>query len=506
MKEAQSLQPLRGLVPALIPEAERLAELRSVAIMDTSPEVAFDDLLGLASQICGVSKGAITFVDESRVFQKAVIGLTASDVPRNISFCDHTIRQEGALVVEDVRLDPRFRDNLLLRSAGIRFYAGVPLSITAGAHLGALCVMADEPRELTELQEQNLHMLARQIGLLLNLRSGKNLAERLMKQLTLEQTLFTTLFDNTPVESCLKDPSGHIVLYNQAFAKRFGITSDQWIGKSSYDLWPQPVADRIAADEKQIRLTGTAKTTYVAIPAGDSTTHWRSTKVPCLDIDEKQMLLCFSVDVTEEVVKQHELERAKTELQKASLQMQALLNKDDLTGLNNRRSFEASCLAALLALRDRGTRFAVVAIEVGALALRNRMYGPSQVDDMLRSVAQSLREQSSSSEVAARIAGGSFRVLLNDASSSSASVLAHRIETNLFGVTWEGRIISPAITYSLFSDSEMNAAELFATPTKLLRGTRNAKKNPLPRRQTKFQVAGVNAENDQADVITSLSI
>ncbi|MFY8044168.1 MAG: PAS domain-containing protein, partial [Rhodoferax sp.] len=59
--------------------------------------------------------------------------------------------------VEDALQDPRFAGNPLVQGApDIRFYAGAPIVLTNGAHVGTLCVIDREPRKLTDLQKNVL--------------------------------------------------------------------------------------------------------------------------------------------------------------------------------------------------------------------------------------------------------------------------------------------------------------------------------------------------------------
>jgi hypothetical protein len=56
-------------------EAERLAALEQLAILDTEPEKEFDRLVQLATTICQVPIGAITFIDSQRQWFKSRVGL-----------------------------------------------------------------------------------------------------------------------------------------------------------------------------------------------------------------------------------------------------------------------------------------------------------------------------------------------------------------------------------------------------------------------------------------------
>ena len=72
-------------------EASRLAELRSLHILDTLPEPMYDDIVQLASQICGAPIALVSFVDEDRQWFKARLGLASAQTHRDLAFCAHAI-------------------------------------------------------------------------------------------------------------------------------------------------------------------------------------------------------------------------------------------------------------------------------------------------------------------------------------------------------------------------------------------------------------------------------
>jgi GAF domain-containing protein len=129
-------------------EAERLAALVGVAVLDTPPEPEFDALVRQAADRFGVPISLVSLVDADRQWFKAATGLPpGAETPRALAFCDHAIRDEAVLVVPDAAADPRFAENPLVTGApNIRFYAGAPLTLPAGARLGTLCVIDTVPR------------------------------------------------------------------------------------------------------------------------------------------------------------------------------------------------------------------------------------------------------------------------------------------------------------------------------------------------------------------------
>ena len=157
--------------PLPVNEIDRLAALYGLGILDTEPEKDFDDIVALASAVCGVPMSLVSLIDTDRQWFKARLGTDLTETSRDLSFCAHAILGKDLLVVPDARQDARFADNPAVTSAGgVRFYAGAPLVTTDGYALGTLCVVDSEPRRLDVERLQALRALARQVTSQLELR------------------------------------------------------------------------------------------------------------------------------------------------------------------------------------------------------------------------------------------------------------------------------------------------------------------------------------------------
>ena len=145
-------------------EAECLSALLRYDVLDTDPELAFDDITLLASQICGTEIAMISLVDSDRQWFKSKVGTTMSETSRDIAFCAHGILQPEVFIVEDARADNRFAANpLVIGGPKIRFYAGARLTTSDGHALGMLCVNSPVARTLSPEQSSGLQALSRQV-------------------------------------------------------------------------------------------------------------------------------------------------------------------------------------------------------------------------------------------------------------------------------------------------------------------------------------------------------
>ncbi|MDY7523157.1 GAF domain-containing protein [Sphingomonas sp. 10B4] len=111
-------------------------------MLDTAVEEPFEKIVTLVRTVLAVPMATVTLVDRDRQWFKAKRGLEATETPRSISFCTHTIAQREPLIVEDARSDQRFADSPLVNGPPyIRSYAGIPLRTPEGYNVGALCAM-----------------------------------------------------------------------------------------------------------------------------------------------------------------------------------------------------------------------------------------------------------------------------------------------------------------------------------------------------------------------------
>lgn len=148
------------------------------------------------------------------------------------------------------------------------------------------------------------------------------------KFITRNSPLIQQLIDSIPDIIFIKDLEGRFILVNNALAKIFGLEkSDDMIGKSDGDFYPEFLAREHKKDDNRIIDTGKAQLNKQEKIMMKGTTLWyTTTKIPLFDNEgEIQGILGIGKDVSNLVSKGEKLERALKEAEKADKLKSAFL-------------------------------------------------------------------------------------------------------------------------------------------------------------------------------------
>ncbi|MEP2770683.1 MAG: response regulator [Fulvivirga sp.] len=136
-------------------EKERLQAIQPYVLVDG--QAILNNLVKLASQVCGTEISLVTLLDRDVQWFKAKHGIDIDKTSRDVAFCNVAIEGKDILEVEDATNDSRFSDNpLVIAEPNIRFYAGAPVINSQGYPLGTLCVIDSKPGKLTSKQKRAL--------------------------------------------------------------------------------------------------------------------------------------------------------------------------------------------------------------------------------------------------------------------------------------------------------------------------------------------------------------
>mgnify|MGYP001801653585 CR=1 FL=1 len=137
--------------PAPDNEQQRLWALIATGLLDRAAEDRFDRITRTASRLFDVPIALIGLIDQDREWLLSSVGLPLRQLPREVSFCAHTILADNTLVVADASADARFCHNpLVVDDPCIRFYAGHALRNEEGHAYGTLGLFDRAPRDFSE--------------------------------------------------------------------------------------------------------------------------------------------------------------------------------------------------------------------------------------------------------------------------------------------------------------------------------------------------------------------
>lgn len=126
----------------------------------------------------------------------------------------------------------------------------------------------------------------------------------------------------------------------------------------------------------------------------------------------------------------------------ARLEHQA--SHDPLTGLTNRREFEARLTAAIEDHRVNGVEYALLYLDLDQFKVINDTCGHAAGDGLIRKISWLIADQLRASDVLARLGGDEFGALLRDIGSEDAVALADGIRRRIAELRfdWEDRLFA----------------------------------------------------------------
>jgi PAS domain S-box-containing protein len=239
-------------IPPLPPdEAQRLATLHALDVLDTPPSDELDRITRLASRLFKAPMSAIALIDADRQWFKSSVGLAASETERALSFCGHTILQDEALVVNDARHDPRFADNPVVTGAKpVLAYAGQPIRSREGHALGTLCVIDHKPRHFSAADLDTLKDLAAMVEQHFRDLEVRRQAETLQHDYREAAALFESVFRQAAVGLAVLDMDGRWCRVNARFCTMLGYREEELQKMTFRDITPYP--EDLAADDEDI--------------------------------------------------------------------------------------------------------------------------------------------------------------------------------------------------------------------------------------------------------------
>jgi len=130
------------------------------------------------------------------------------------------------------------------------------------------------------------------------------------------------------------------------------------------------------------------------------------------------------------------------ELQQAHTLAHNLSRTDEVTGLNNRRAFTELCDRALEQARRYLRPLSLVMLDIDHFKEVNDTYGHAAGDRVLQALAGAIRGAARDADIAGRLGGEEFAVMLPETGGAEATMLAERLRTVVTGL----RVLHDGVT------------------------------------------------------------
>jgi diguanylate cyclase (GGDEF)-like protein/PAS domain S-box-containing protein len=457
-------------------EAERLACVQRLGLLDTPPAEPFDAVTRLAAAALRVPMLLVSLVDAQRVWFKSRIGLPLRETARPGSFCSHAVWQRQPLIVRDAAKDPRFATSALVIGAPrVRSYLGIPLYTRDRQPVGTLCALDVQARDFGEIEVVVLTEFAKIVEELISAKELAARADGVLQYAMEREKLYRETFEQAAVGIVHTSLSGAILRVNQRACALLGYGAAQLRELSFLDLTHPEDAPNNVREFKRT-LAGEIDSYHLEqrLLCKDQRYLWTSLAVALKRGASRQPDYGIAVieDITAHKQAQEELRAARDALQeKVTLQtreLQASNNAlqlqvkqslasaqalreaqsalaganaklvaegaaDALTGLANRRAFSRRGEQAANALRQSRKAYGLILLNVDGFKRINEEYSHEVGDEVLKSLGSMLATQlRNSSDMAARIGGDEFAVLcFGDINEQSLHDVAARIHQQI---------------------------------------------------------------------------
>lgn len=135
----------------------RAALVAALDVVDAAPAERFERIVRIAREVFGVPYAYVNLLDDDLLHTVTPnLPDERTSGPLEWSFCQFTVQRPEPTVVPDTTLDPRTAALPGVTNRGIRFYAGVPLTLPGGTTVGTLCLMDEHPRAFAPQDEAAL--------------------------------------------------------------------------------------------------------------------------------------------------------------------------------------------------------------------------------------------------------------------------------------------------------------------------------------------------------------
>ncbi|GMF55219.1 unnamed protein product [Phytophthora fragariaefolia] len=143
-------------------EQERVTAIEKGGLSKITDTDELDLICELAAREMKCSTGCVTLINENEqhILASNAVPFRQLHMPRDQSFCQHTIMNDLPLLVPNPESDIRFQNLPSIEAADLKFYIGFPLKDSNDQVVGSVCCFDSSSREVTQSQYSAMKKLA----------------------------------------------------------------------------------------------------------------------------------------------------------------------------------------------------------------------------------------------------------------------------------------------------------------------------------------------------------
>ena len=237
-------------------------------------------------------------------------------------------------------------------------------------------------------------------------------------------TRYRGLIENMAEAVLVLDSEGRIVFANSQASMLTGYSADDLLAMDFTQIMPRKAAVQIGALITNDVLQGVFRSSELEI------LHASGETIP-VDVTLSPVEADSGIAGTQLIV------RDIAERKRYEAELQSLADRDHLTGLSNRRSFERELSTEIeRSLRTNRTG-ALVWMDLDGFKEVNDAFGHKTGDDVLVGVARVLGDSLRAGSTAARLGGDEFGILLPDTDTAEAEIVTERLLSQVHETVFE---------------------------------------------------------------------
>lgn len=147
---------------------------------------------------------------------------------------------------------------------------------------------------------------------------GRDVTERRQAEaaLQLSEERFRLFMDNSPVIAWTKDEQGRHVYLNKTYEEHFGVSLEDWRGKTDFEVWPLETAQEFRKNDLAVLAAGKSMEIIEETTNPDgSRSYWLNSKFPFRDASGERYVAGIGLDITERKRSEEALLAKEAELQ-----------------------------------------------------------------------------------------------------------------------------------------------------------------------------------------------